>query len=213
MAQEASTVVKLRRQFYKDSKQRVQLVLLLSVIVNLALMLTLVYMVTHPPKPQYFATSINGRITPLFPLDQPNQSLSSVLQWANQAAIAAYTYDWVHYREELMAASEFFTPEGWRNFLNELDRSNNLDRVTASKMVVSAVATKTPTLLTKGVINGVFSWRVQMQILVTYESASRYSQEKYDVIMQIVRVSTLNTPTGIGISQFIVAPAGTGPVS
>ena len=207
MAREGN-VVKLRNDFYKDSKQRIQLVLLLSILVNLALGFTLVYMITHQPKPQYFATSINGRIIPLKALDEPNQSLSSVLQWANQAAIAAYTYDWVHYREELSAASEFFTPEGWRDFLTQLDRSNNLDRVTASKMVVSAVATRTPTLLSQGIINGVYFWRLQMQLLITYESASAYSQDKYDVIMQVVRVSTLNTPTGIGISQFIVGPVG-----
>jgi intracellular multiplication protein IcmL len=211
MAGEATKIVGLRNSFYRDSQHRIQIALLMSILVNVGLGLILGYMITHPPEPKYFATSIDGRYTPIIPLNQPNQSVSAVLNWANQAAVAAYTYEWVHYRTDLMAASEFFTAAGWDNFLTELERSNNLNRVKASKMVVSAVATRTPTLLSQGITtDGRYFWRVQMQILVTFESASTYSQDRYNVIMQIVRVSTLNTPSGIGIAQFIVEPAGGG---
>ncbi|HAT5042905.1 TPA: type IV secretion protein DotI, partial [Legionella pneumophila] len=86
MAEDALTVVALRNKFYKDSQRKVILALLIAIVVNVVLASLVVYMITHPPAPKYFATSINGRITPLFPLDEPNQSDSAVLQWANQAA-------------------------------------------------------------------------------------------------------------------------------
>ncbi|MCE0724786.1 MULTISPECIES: type IVB secretion system apparatus protein IcmL/DotI [Legionella] len=210
MAEDALTVVALRNKFYKDSQRKVILALLIALIVNIILAALLVYMITHPPAPKYFATSINGRITPLFPLNEPNQSDSAVLQWANQAAIAAFTYNFVNYRDELQASSGFFTPEGWDQFLNALQQSNNLDAVKAKKLIVSAVATRAPIILQKGVLNGSFSWRVQMPILVTYQSASEFSQQNNVVTMLITRVSTLNSPRGIGISQFVVGPAAGG---
>ena len=210
MAEDALTVVALRNKFYKDSQRRVIFALLISIVVNFVMGLLLVYMITHPPAPRYFATSINGRITPLYPLSEPNQSDSAVLQWANQAAIAAFTYNFVNYRDELQASSGFFTADGWDQFLTALQQSNNLDAVKAKKLIVSAVATRAPIILQKGVLNGSYSWRVQMPILVTYQSASEFTQQNNVVTLLITRVSTLNSPRGIGIAQFVVGPASGG---
>lgn len=210
MAQDALTAVKLRNEFYRDGQRKIIFALLFSVLINFILASLLVYILTHPPAPKYFATSISGRITPLFPLDEPNQSDSAVLQWANQAAIAAFTYNFVNYRDELQASSGFFTADGWTQFLNALEQSNNLDAVKAKKLIVSAVATRAPIILQKGLLNGVYSWRVQMPILVTYQSASEFSQQNNVVTMLITRVSTLNSPRGIGIAQFVVGPASGG---
>jgi intracellular multiplication protein IcmL len=210
MAEDALTAVTLRNNFYRDGQRKMILILLVSMLANFLLAAMLIYMITHPPAPKYFATSINGRITPLFPLNEPNQSDSAVLQWANQAAIAAFTYNFVNYRTELQASSGFFTSDGWDQFLTALQQSNNLDAVKAKKLIVSAVATRAPIILQKGILNGRYAWRVQMPILVTYQSASEFSQQNNVVTMLITRVSTLNSPRGIGISQFVVGPASGG---
>ncbi|STX28149.1 protein IcmL (DotI) [Legionella beliardensis] len=210
MVKDALTAVNLRNEFYRDGQRKMILGLLISILTNLILGSMLAYLLTHPPAPKYFATSINGRIIPLFPLNEPNQADSAVLQWANQAAIAAFTYNFVNYRDELQAASGFFTAEGWQQFLTALQQSNNLDAVKAKKLIVSAVATRAPIILQKGILNGRYSWRVQMPVLVTYQSASEFSQQNNVVTMLITRVSTLNSPRGIGIAQFVVGPASGG---
>jgi intracellular multiplication protein IcmL len=201
----AVEVVKLRNDFYRDGYKRVILALLLSVLLNAVLIATFTFVVTHPPAPQYFATTINGRITPLIPLDQPNMPPSTLLQWSNSAAIAAYTYNFVNYRQELQAASEFFTPDGWTEFTNALKASNNLNAVIDKKLVVSAVATGAPVILDQGIIDGIYTWRVQMPMLVTYQSASQTARQNVLVTMVIQRISTLNSARGIGISSFVAA--------
>lgn len=210
MAEDALMMVALRNKFYRNSQRKVLLAFLLSLCLNLFFGWLLFYVIMHPPAPRYFATSINGRVTPLYPLNQPNQSDSALLQWANQAAIAAFTYNFVNYRQELQAASAFFTEAGWRQFNQALIASLNLDAVKSKKLVASAVATNVPIILDKGIVNGVYSWRVQMPILVTYQSASEFSQQNNVVTMLITRVDPLNYPRGIGIDQFIVGPAAGG---
>ncbi|MDF1826794.1 MAG: type IVB secretion system apparatus protein IcmL/DotI [Legionellaceae bacterium] len=210
MANDALTAVTLRNDFYRDGQRKMMVILLLSFISNVLMASLLAYLLTHPPAPKYFATSINGRITPLFALNEPNQSDSAVLQWANQAAVAAFTYNFVNYRTELQASSGFFTSEGWTQFLTALEDSNNLDAVRAKKLIVSAVATSAPIILQKGVLNGRYSWRVQMPMLVTYQSASEFSQQRNVVTILISRISTLNSPRGIGIAQFVVGPEASG---
>ncbi|GAB4222683.1 MAG: type IVB secretion system apparatus protein IcmL/DotI [Gammaproteobacteria bacterium] len=208
MAQDALEQVLLRNKFYTDSARKLILALLGSFLVIIALVGLLWYVVSHPPKPKYFATSINGRIIPLQPLDRPNQAKSAILQWANQAAIAAFTFNFVNYRKELQSASVFFTPQGWNQFVSSLRSSNNLEAVRAKRLVVSAVATGAPIILNEGVQgDGRYAWRIQMPILVTYQSASEISRQNLVITMKVVRVSTLDSPRGIGIEQFVAAPA------
>lgn len=210
MAEEALTEISLNHKFYRDGQQKLMFAMLIMVIVIFVMGFMLTYIITHPPEPKYFATSINGRITPLTALTEPNQSDSAVLQWANQAAIAAFTYNFVNYRDELEASSAFFTTEGWQQFMEALQQSNNLEQVKAKKLIVSAVATRAPIILQKGVLSDRFSWRVQMPILVTYQSASEFYQQNNVVTMLITRISTLDSPRGIGISQFVVGAVSGG---
>ncbi len=82
MAEDALHTLSLRNDFYRDNYRRVMLVLLLSILINIALASTLFYLINNPPVPKYFATSMNGRITKIEPLSEPYQSDSAVLQWA-----------------------------------------------------------------------------------------------------------------------------------
>lgn len=210
MAEDALATVMQRNNFYRDGQRKMIIILIFSIQVNFVLAGLLGYMITHPPEPRYFATSINGRITPLVALNAPNQSDSAVLQWANQAAIAAFSYNFVNYRSELVASSGFFTAEGWDQFISALASSNNLEAVKVKKLVVSAVAISAPVILQKGILNGRYAWRIQMPMLVTYQSASEFSQQHLTVTMLVSRVDTLNSPRGIGIAQFVSAPATSG---
>lgn len=205
---EALQVVALRNTFYRDNHRKIVGLLLLSVIIIIILTGGLLYIVTNPPQPRYFATTIDGRITPLVPLEEPNLSKSAVLQWANTAAIAAYTYNFVNYRQALQEASEYFTPDGWSSFMAALKSSNNLDAVLSKKLIVSAVATGAPIVLAQGLLNDRYAWRVQMPMLITYQSPSQFSQQSVTVTMLITRVPTLNSPRGIGIAQFVVDTGG-----
>ena len=210
MPEEQLQELTLLNKFTADGQKKLISTLLISVVLVLVFALFLLFIVTHPPKPKYFATSINGRITPLTAFDEPNQSDSAILQWANQAAIASFSYNFVNYHDELMAASSYFTSDGWSQFIDALQQSGNLDTVKGKKLIVSAVATRAPIILQKGVLNGSFSWRIQMPILVTYQSASEFTQQNNIVTMLVTRISTLESPRGIGISQFVVGSANGG---
>jgi len=207
---DALKLVRLRNNFYRDSYRRVLAVLLFMVVANIGLLGLLAYRMTHVTPTRYFATSADGRITPLQPLSQPLVSVSALLQWANQAAVDAYSYNFVNYRKQLQAASEYFTPSGWRTYEAALKSSRNLETVIARKLVVTAVATGAPVILDQRVVNGRYAWKVQMPLLVTYQSASTLFQQPLVVTMIVTRVSMRDVPKGIAISQFI-ASAGTSP--
>lgn len=185
---------------------RLLFMLSFSVISSLILGMVLYYVVTHPVQREYFQTTVNGRISPLVALDEPNQSDPAILQWAAQAAIATHTYNFVQYEAQLDQTAKFFTDHGWNDFVGALIATNSIDSVVAKQLIVSAVATAKPVILAKDVISGSYYWRIQIPILVTYQSPSDSSQERVVVTLLIKRISTLKSPKGIGIDQFIVSP-------
>lgn len=140
-------------------------------------------------------------------LSQPNKSDSEIVAWANSTAVATFTYNFENYREKIQNLSGFFTDSGWKEFMSALDKSKNLDAIKDKKLAVSAVATGSPIILQKGSLNNVYSWRVQLPMLITYQGAKEYSKQYNIVTMLITRTSSVNAPTGVAINQFIIGPA------
>ncbi|KPJ67706.1 MAG: type IV secretion protein DotI [Coxiella sp. DG_40] len=205
MAEEAAEIIRLRNEFYRDNYRRVMLALLIMIVVNVALVGVVYYQLTHRPTPQYFAITSDGKIMKLQPLNQPVIAPSVLLQWANRAAVAAYSYNFVNYRDALQDLQNKFTPDGWKNFEKALQASKMLETIIAKKLVVSAVATGAPVILDQGVVGGYYVWKVNMPLLVTYESPSELTQHPMVVTMIVSRVSPINYPDGIAIASFVAA--------
>lgn len=200
--------VQLRHNFYYDGHKKLIMSIMACLGIIALLVFAFIYQILNPPAPKYFAVNTDGRLIKLPPLNEPNMTHPALLQWANMAAIAAYTYSFINYRQELQAASAYFTAEGWQNFITALKDSGNLDAVISKKLIVSAVAEGAPVIVQEGELNGRYTWRVQMPMLITYQSASQKSDQRVLVTMLITRVSPLNSVRGIGIAQFIVTSRG-----
>lgn len=188
---------------FSKTPKHLNLAITLSVITNVLIFSWVFWLYTNPLQPKYFSTSFNGQSQQLVAIDEPNNSDYAILQWANLAAISAYTYDFVNYKTELKSVSQYFTDNGWSAFVDAIDSSNNLQQVIGKKLIVNAVATNPPVILQKGLLNGVYSWKIQIPILVTYQAASGFNPENLLVTMLVRRISTLDSYKGIGIEQFI----------
>lgn len=203
MAGEAAELVRSRNEFYRDNYRRVLVALLLLIIINIGLLGMVYYQITNRPTPQYFATTSDGKIMKLQPLNMPVLAPAVLLQWASRAAVEAYYYNFANYRQSLQELQNKFTPDGWKNFEKALQSSGMLKSVIAKKLVASAVATGAPVVLDQGVVSGRYVWKVSMPILVNYESVSELTQHPMVVTMIISRVSPVNYPDGIAVMSYV----------
>ena len=162
---DALDLVRLRNNFYRDNYRKVMSSLLVCLLTIALLLGVIFYMITHQPEPRYFATSSAGRIVPLTPLRRSNQNDPTILQWANQAVVTAYSIDFDRYRQQLQYASQYFTRGGWNAFIAALKASNNLDAIKTKKLIMHAVATGAPVVINRGLINDRYSWQIQMPVL------------------------------------------------
>ena len=208
--EDALKTVVLRNNFYRDNYRRVVITLLLMVLVNIGILGVLAWNVTHPRPPAYFATTPDGKILPLIPLRQPMVSQAELLSWTTQVAVSVYNFSFVNWRKQLQDAAANFSPEGWQSYQNALKKSRNLETVISKKLVVTAVPTGAPVILNQGVIRGRYSWKVNMPMLVTYQSASTTFQQPVTVTLLVSRIPVLNNPKGIAVVSFFVAQQSVG---
>lgn len=207
MVDDAVELVRLRNNFYRDNYRRVVGALMILLVIIVMLVGVVFYQIVNRPESKYFATTVDGRIMPLFALSEPMLSPGELLQWANSAVIAAYTYNFVNYRDAMQQLQNQFTPNGWKYYEDALRTARTLEMVIAKKLVVSAVPTATPVIVDQAVIGGRYSWKVQIPLLVTYQSPNEQTQQTMIVTMIISRVPTVDMPKGIAIVSFVSSTA------
>lgn len=202
-------LVMLRNSFYRDNFRRLMVFCLILLGIIAGLMGYIYYLQTHQPTPKYFATTHDGKLIPLVPLNQPNLSTNALLQWAVEAATAAYTFNFVNYRKALQDSRVYFTRLGYQNFLKALTDSRNLEAIQTRKLIVSAVPTGAPIILREGTTSaGLYAWQVQFPMLITYQSSSDTQARNYMITMLITRVPTLESAKGVGIASFVISETG-----
>ncbi|OGT56322.1 MAG: hypothetical protein A3F43_00780 [Gammaproteobacteria bacterium RIFCSPHIGHO2_12_FULL_42_10] len=162
------------------------------------------YQVWHRPLPTFQAIDSKRSQRLLTPFESPNLLPDTLLRWAAKATIAAYTFDFVNYSNELAIAREYFTEAGWTDFRGAINAT--LGTVIKNQLFVTAVVTGAPVIVNQGELpDKGYVYRVQIPFLVTYQSANTLTKSSYIVVLSIVHVPTTQNPQGIGIDQFIMA--------
>jgi intracellular multiplication protein IcmL len=201
---DALGMVVTRNEFYRDGYRRLVQIARLEAVAILALILVLGLTISAMKgRDRFFATTSDGRLLPMIALDQPNMPDSKVLTWATEAATETMTFNFSDFRRRLQDASRFFTRSGWQTFNDALSKSNLLDAVRTNQQVLTAVPLKAPIVLQEGLVNNVYQWQIQFPLNVTYEVGNKVDNHPQLITLVIVRVSTLETPDGIAIDQWI----------
>jgi len=187
---------------------------LFAVALGLALSTTVLaattaWLVFSRPEPRYFATTSDGQLLPLVPLDRPHQSAAEVSNFAVKAVTTSLTYDFANYRADFNNALQYFTkPTGWNQFVEAVQKSQMLDLVQSRRLNTTAVANNA-VIVREGINDrGVYEWIVQIPLRVTYQSASEVTGQNFMITVNIERLQTYESPYAMAISRFIAAPGG-----
>lgn len=170
--------------------------LIISVISN-------VYLGIRPIEYRYFVTDPAGRITEISAINRPIQSQEMVLNWATQSISKAYSMNFANYAQQLKDIEPSFNDAGWRGFQEALKTSGYLDKMLANQYATSAVPKSAPVVVAQGDLNGVWAWRLQIPLIVSYKSASVSQTQEITVDVVVVRRPETENPSGLAIAQII----------
>lgn len=205
-----SELVLLRNHYYYDSYRRIMVIFLCLLILVITLTAAAFYERSKLPPPVYFATTNLGTPIQLLKLKESNVQPAALIEWAVEAATAAYTFNFVNYRKAFQDARSYFTKKGYDNFIQALKDSNNMIAVKDRKLVVSARINGEASILKDSNSDpnfrteGAYTWQVEVPMILTYESATEKFVQNIILTMVITRVSMLESIEGLGIDSFIV---------
>jgi intracellular multiplication protein IcmL len=201
---DALNAVITRNEFYRDGYRRLQKIALAEALAILGLILVLALTISVTKgKDRFFATTSDGRLLQMVPLDQPNLPTAKLVSWAAASATEIMTFGFNDYRKRLQDSSRLFTHQGWLSFNDALHKSNLLQMMQQNQQVLTAVPREAPVVVQEGVVHGVYRWYVQLPLNITYQVGNRQENRPQLITMAIVRVSTLETPDGVAVDQWI----------
>ena len=203
-------LVKLRNGFYKDGFRRMSFVLLLSLIVNLVLVMALLLLQNKQvPKPLYFASGADGRLTRLVPLSDAYYSKQQIQTWVSEKVPQLFALDFLHYRKQLSQSQKFFTKIGWERFMKAFE--SQIQQLKEQQLMTHASVTDVPFISQELMLKGAYSFRVQVPIMITFSGTSGKDKGKSDVnqfvlTLLISRVDNRVNHELFGIQQIVMQP-------
>lgn len=201
---DAIATVLNRNSFYRDGYR---LLLKVTIIQGLVIAILIFCIATLVMAAQtrniYFATSTDGRIINLIPLNEPYRSQAEVVTWAATTAQSVMRFGFHDYRDRLQQASNSFTNSGWESFSKALKEANIIDAIVAHKLVVTLDVNAAPEVKSQMIKDGVYTWYVKLPITVNFQGNDPPPPINTALLLRIVRVSTLQNPDGISIEQWV----------
>lgn len=189
--------------FYRLHYHHIFIGLLILLGTLLCIMFIILFQIINRPLPRFDAIQPDNALMNLTPYENPNLLPDTIIQWANKAAVTAYTFDFSNYNTQLEMIRPYFTDAGWKSYVQQV--SSLIDTLLANKLFVNGIVSAPSVISNQGWLLGTgYTWRVQIPFLVTYQSGNTTSKRNYYVVLTIVRVPTYINPQGIGIDQFIM---------
>jgi intracellular multiplication protein IcmL len=196
--------VVVRNEFYRDGYRSLLRLAVLQGLAIIGLIGAMYFVIeVHQPENRYFATTEDGRLVPMVPLNEPNLSTPALMSWVAQAATEVTTFGFNDYRRRLQEASRNFTRRGWESFTQALQRARIIEMVEANQQVVTSAPQGAPIIISEGLVAGRYQWEIQMPLVLTYQSGAKTRSDSLLVTLVVVRVPRLENANGVGIEQWI----------
>ncbi len=193
-----------RNLFYRDGYRNIMKIAILEGMAIVALIVALAITISvSRPQDRFFATTADGRLIRMIPLNEPNMNDAAIVSWAARAGSDVMTFGFHDFQRRLQEASTYFTRRGWQSFSEALDRSRVMEGVQQAQRVVTAAPKSAPVIVQQGLVDGIYRWIVELPLVVTYQSGTAQQSDTINVQLVIVRVSTLDSPSGVGIQQWV----------
>ena len=171
-------------------------------VAGFAILLALVLFFSRP-EPRYFVADADGRIVEVTPVSQPYADPNRLVQWAARAVTDSFSFDFVNYQNKLTDVRQYFTQQGYENFLKALTDSGLVDTVKKNRYVMTAVLRKPPVVLRENVVEGRYVYVVKIPVLLSFYLGNNQFSASWDVEALIIRVPPTENIFGVAIHQIV----------
>lgn len=195
-----------KKMFYQICTKYFALIVLVQIFVVICLLILNAYILRiNLPEAKYFPVQENSKLIMDPPLYKRIEADELFINKMLNEAEKVFYFDYVNYKSDLQKKRQYFTARGYRNFLDALERSNNIELLLKKKMVASLKRTSNDyKLIENKVRQGRMYWVVEVPIIVTYQNGNDETfRQESTLRLSFVRESFLKSKYGALIFQYI----------
>jgi len=173
MRPEGAVEVVARARAFVLIFRRMIFLVIASIVLSLASLGSYLAIKGHKVPPQYLPITSDGRVLPLVPLVEPSLESAEVIEFGLEALRLMHSYDYINWKTQFPRSQSYFTPSGWASYFDGFLKSNTINTVEEKKMIVSMSPKGSPKIISEGVLEGIYAWRVEIPLTITYTSHAR----------------------------------------
>lgn len=193
-----------RNEFYRTGyRTLLKVVLAQGIIIITLVALAIAAWTWQQPKDRFFATTTDGRLIQLHPVGEKHMESTAVADWVETKAEEIFTFGHHDYKQRINGAHTFFTPGGFKEFLDALRESRIVEAMENGEQVVWTRAGRARVDAEGIASTGQYAWRIVLPARVTFETPTRTSPQRWNLTATVVRVSNLKSTDGLAISQWV----------
>jgi len=192
----------------KSHTTLVKISLALALITLLTVISLCVVVIKLSPKNHYFASTSDGRIVQLTPLNEPLLSLQAVEDFAGRAISNTFTFDYANYKTQITQNITSFTPDAFSQIKSNLESSQGIvTEAVKNSWAVTTNVMAAPSVPMQGKMpDGQYGWRLIFPVRITFQSETNVRTARYTADVVVVRESQKDNPKGIAISKLTLTP-------
>lgn len=149
-----------------------------------------------------------GRFIPAISLNSPYLNESRVVAVASEALMKSFAHDFMHYRETVTEAQNWYTPLAAESYTKAMDPLLlDLDK---RRMVMSVVIERAPVVV-KAYLDpsGAYTWDIQARVQLQREG----QRERVMPASYIVKMTLTRVPLDVSVRGVLVSSIGMEPVN
>lgn len=135
-------------------------------------------------------------------LDQAGIPKDQLLKWSSDTLTTLYTYDFQNVTQTMQNSRSYFTKKGYDEYQTALQISQWLPIIQRKKYDVLPILNDSPTLLSEGVTDNVYTWSVQIPLVLYLRGPYDMSKQAKTVVIKIKRTTLADSPSGLLIDAF-----------
>jgi intracellular multiplication protein IcmL len=191
-------------QGYSSGTRNVLNIIFAQTLIILGLAVALIYNINvGHPSDRFFAETASGGRMQLASLSDPNLNNEALLAWASQATVDVLTFGFHDVDARFEQSKSYFSPKGWKSFLEALTGSSMLKNMLSLQQIATAIPAAPPILMSWGPMEGKYTWIIQVPISMTTRAGANRSVTQLNVVLTVVQMPTSQNPRGLGIENWM----------
>ncbi len=199
----AESVIDKNTFYRKITMGMLYLMFTLIAAITIAI-LVIGYVSVRPPITLTYSIDNDGNIVELAPIDVAGMTDADLLDWATKRAMNIHELSFHDWEDHVQSMSSYFTEEGHVNYQWALKKSDLFRRITENNQVSWAEPASAPRIRKAEVINGVFTWVVDMEFYVYIGGGNKSTIPVLaSAVMVVQRTDKAVNNYGVLINQYL----------